>query len=289
MLNQLFSPLQSNESNLREFKIIVSTEKKDDLEQNEADNPESNTELPPLLRNKGCDEAIYAVLSNTFTTCLVLSDIVGVKLFQFNLPIQVFGIRSITTTCGMLTFPLTFFINDIINEYFGVQRTKTVVYLGFAMSTLSFIVISVSQALPILDDPVNVTEFCFDSIFSAARSMYFASIVAYIVGQLLDIWIFQRLRTWRVTKKYFYLRVIISNIVSQFVDSILVTYFAFYVGKLITNQTPASLSTIAVIACSGYVIKLFLSLLFMPLLYLVKRFLFDGYFHLEPFHEIELT
>ena len=95
---------------------------------------------------------VYLVLSNWFVTCLIAADVIGVKIFNVNL----FG-REIHHTCGMVSFPITFLLSDIINEYYGPAATKKTVYLGLVMSIFVFGVINVAQALPYLDKPFNGT------------------------------------------------------------------------------------------------------------------------------------
>lgn len=98
---------------------------------------------------------IYVTLTTIFTTCLIIADIIGVKLFELKLPFPIFGIDSIEHTCGMLTFPVTFLFGDIINEYYGPKAATDTVYLGLAMSIFVFIIFNIAQALPYLDRPYN--------------------------------------------------------------------------------------------------------------------------------------
>ena len=154
----------------------------------------------------------------------------------------------------MLTFPITFLLGDVINEYYGATATKNTVYLGLVMSILVFIIVNIAQALPYLDKGFNVTPEAFNMIFGSAKLMYIASIVAYLVGQLLDIWLFGIIK--RVTRgryvslfyaitsihipatylcntyvnrvyRYLWLRATGSTVLSQMMDSFVVSYIAF--------------------------------------------------------------
>lgn len=80
----------------------------------------SNYELSP-------QQFIYVVLTSIFITCLIVADVVGVKLFEIPLPFEIFGHRTVEHTCGMLTFPITFILGDIINEYYGPKAAKNTV------------------------------------------------------------------------------------------------------------------------------------------------------------------
>ena len=98
---------------------------------------------------------IYVILTSIFVTCLIVADVIGVKIFEIKLPFKIFGHSSIEHTCGMLTFPITFLLGDIINEYYGAKATKRTVYIGLAMSVLVFGMMNIAQALPYLDKPFN--------------------------------------------------------------------------------------------------------------------------------------
>lgn len=133
---------------------------------------------------------VYVVLTSIFITCLILADVIGVKLFDIQLPFEILGKTHIEHTCGMITFPITFVLGDIINEYYGSKAAKRTVYIGLAMSIFVFLILNISQAMPYLDKPFNVTPESFDMIFGSAKLMYVASVSAYLVGSLSDIWLF---------------------------------------------------------------------------------------------------
>jgi uncharacterized PurR-regulated membrane protein YhhQ (DUF165 family) len=132
----------------------------------------SNT--PPYKLSK--PQSVYVALTTLFVTCLIVADVVGVKIFEIKLPFSIFGHSSIEHTCGMLTFPITFLLGDIINEYYGAKATKATVYLGLVMSILVFFIMNIAQALPYLDKPFNVTPLAFNMVFGSAKLMYVASI-----------------------------------------------------------------------------------------------------------------
>lgn len=235
-----------------------------------ATNPPSN--LPDMDLNLSPKQLAYVVLTSIFITCLLVADLIGVKLFSIPLPFSIGGIHNIEHTCGMITFPITFLLGDIINEYYGAKYAKNTVYIGLAMSIFTFIVLNLAQALPSLDAPYNVTPEAFNSIFGSAKLMYIASVSAYFVGSLTDIYLFQLIK--RVTKgKLLWLRATGSTVVSQLLDSFVVSYVAFSLGKSLTGQTPATIDEIAVIAATGYGLKFSLSVLLTPVLYFLKKVL----------------
>jgi hypothetical protein len=78
--------------------------------------PDSQYELSP-------QQFVYVVLTSIFVTCLIIADVIGVKLFEIPLPFEILGHKTVEHTCGMLIFPVTFVLGDVINEYFGPKVT----------------------------------------------------------------------------------------------------------------------------------------------------------------------
>jgi len=223
---------------------------------------------------------IYVVLTSVFVTCLIVADVVGVKLFEIPLPFEIFGHKTVEHTCGMLTFPITFLLGDIINEYYGPKAAKNSVYIGLAMSMLVFLVMNIAQAMPYLDKPFNVTQSSFDMIFGSAKLMYVASVSAYLVGSLSDIWLFGVIK--KATKgKLLWLRATGSTVISQILDSFFVSYIAFSLGKSLTGQTPATIPEVLDIAATGYTLKFVLAAAMTPFLYILKSILTEQ-FGLQP-------
>lgn len=235
--------------------------------------PDSQYELSP-------QQFIYVVLTSVFVTCLIVADVIGVKLFDIPLPFEILGRKSIEHTCGMLTFPITFLLGDIINEYYGSKAAKNTVYIGLGMSMLVFFVMNVAQAMPYLDKPFNVTPESFNMIFGSAKLMYIASVTAYFIGSLSDIWLFGVIK--KATKgKLLWLRATGSTIISQILDSFVVSYIAFSLGKSLTGQTPATFDEVLNIAATGYGLKFLLSFSMTPFLYVLKSVLTEK-FGLQP-------
>uniref|UniRef100_A0A6U5ACB7 Queuosine precursor transporter n=1 Tax=Hemiselmis andersenii TaxID=464988 RepID=A0A6U5ACB7_HEMAN len=231
-------------------------------------------------------QGVYMWLSGLFVACLLIADIIGVKLFEVTLPFEVLGFKTVQHTCGMLTFPITFIIGDMINEYFGEKAAKRTVYMGFAMSSLTFIVINVAQGLPSLNAPFNVSQSAFDQIFGSSKMLYVASLIAFMVGNLADIWLFTELKK-RTNGKALWLRATGSTVLSQMIDSLIVTYLAFGLGKTLTGQVGASFSEVLQIAATGYGLKFVLALSVTPIMYLSRGFLHQRY-GLEPIPPDEL-
>ncbi len=215
-------------------------------------------------------------MSGVFVTCLLLANILGVKLFQFDL--RLFGSDlSVEHTVGMLTFPVTFVLTDLLNEYFGKRAARRVTYIAFAMGLLAFVLIFVARRMPILSGiPGTATQDAFENIFGAASLMYIASMVAFLVGSLLDIFLFGVFK--RLTGgKLVWFRATGSTIVSQLFDSFVVTFVFFVLLQRLTGGEAASALFVIKTALTGYVLKFVISVLLTPVIYLgrwaIRRFI----------------
>ena len=211
-------------------------------------------------------ERIYLVLSSTFVTCLVVADIIGCKLFKVG---SAFG-TDFYQTCGMISFPVTFIVTDIVNEYYGGKATRRLTYVGLAMAALAFGIIYAARTIPAASiSPISTDEF--DKIFGMSNRLYIASLSAYMVGQLIDIAIFRALKRWTGGKAV-WLRATGSTIVSQALDSFVVTTILFYGADMGGGKT-GDWTTVAQIGIPGYVFKFTLAVGLTPLIYLGHGFI----------------
>lgn len=220
-------------------------------------------------------QKLYLWLTAFFVACLIIADIVGPKLFRVPLPFSVplpwsdSPLDAIEHTCGMLTFPVTFLLTDLINEYYGKRAARRVTFIALVMALFVFVIINIAQSMPHLDKPYNVRKEHFDSIFGSAKIMYIASLCAYLVGQLLDIWFFHVIK--RITRgRLLWLRATGSTIVSQMIDSVIVVYLAFGLGRQLfpsPDVPPAPMNEILAIAATGYILKFVLAVAITPLIY----------------------
>jgi len=207
---------------------------------------------------------VYAWMTAIFVACLLVADVVGVKLFR----IEVLG-TNVEHTCGMLTFPITFILTDLLNDYYGKIATRRVTFIAFVMGALVFGVINLSLAMPSLPASFNVPQSAFEAVFAKARVMYVASLAAFIVGSMLDIWIFGLLK--HVTKgRFLWLRATGSTVISQVFDSLVVSLLAFHFMPSWLGMAPESIAPLGgalKIAATGYVLKFVIAIAITPLIY----------------------
>jgi hypothetical protein len=210
---------------------------------------------------------LFLVLAGIFTTCLVVGDIIGGKLIETNL----FGFQF-TTTVGMVPFPVTFLLTDVLNEFYGKRAARFVTLLAFGMAVLSFAFIYLAGTVPFAamtraPDWSGVTEASFNNVFLGSLRMIIASLCAYLVSQFVDIGMFHLLR--RVTSgKMLWLRATGSTAVSQLIDTIVINFVAWSgmmsAGKIIN------------IIYSAYGLKLFIAIGLTPLIYLAHALVERG-------------
>ena len=191
----------------------------------------------------------FIFLSALFVAALVVGDFVGGKFFTF---------AGHTFSAGIIPFPLTFVLTDVVNEFYGKDGARRLTYAGLLAALFVWGTINLALLLPtVADSPIS--DAVFRSAFGTSARLYFASLVAYLIGQLLDISIFGMLR--RLTgHRMLWLRSTGSTVLSQAIDSLSVS-FVFLVG---TRPIHFIVSN----AANNYVGKLIMAILLTPLIYL---------------------
>ncbi|HJZ87343.1 MAG TPA: queuosine precursor transporter [Polyangia bacterium] len=198
---------------------------------------------------------LFFVLGSVFVTSLVVSDIIGgAKLVD----VGTIGGRPITVSVGMLAFPLTFVLTDIINEFWGARATRFITYVGLGMLALIFVTLLSANALPAARNNPYPAEW-FNKIFGSSMRLIVASLTAYLVGQLLDIFTFTVLK--RLARgRHIWLRATGSTVVSQLCDTVVVQFINF------SGVLPAG--DIWALAANSYVLKFVLAVGMTPVIYL---------------------
>lgn len=219
-------------------------------------------------------QQLYLVLSSVFLVNALLAEIIGVKIFSVA---KLTGVLPGNLTAGVLIWPVVFVTTDVINEYFGKDGVLRVSYLTMGLILFAFGVIYLTTKLPPADFWLDVNktgpqgrpfdiDFAYQSIFRQGLGIIIGSIVAFIIGQLLDASIFQAIR--RATGgRYVWLRATGSTLVSQLVDSFVVLYVAFYIfGNW-------SLAQVVSVANFNYWYKFAAAILLTPALYAAHYFI----------------
>lgn len=226
-------------------------------------------------------QQVYLWLSAIMVTALLAANVVGVKLFSLQLDLGSLGRIPIEHTAGMIPFPITFLLTDLLNEYFGKKAARRTTYVAFAMGALAFAIYAAALRIPILEGiPGTATQEAFENIFGAATLMYLASLGAFVLGSMLDIFLFGLFK--RLTRgKLVWLRATGSTVISQLFDSFLVTFFFFYVAQALTGGQTADAKFIFQTALTGYVLKFVIAIVLTPFIYL-GRWMLSRWFGLVP-------
>lgn len=228
-----------------------------------------------LLANR-----IYLILAALFIASLVTSNLIFQKFFYwYPLDIEIFDTKLFEVSVGLLPYPITFLITDILSEIYGKKKANDVVIAGIFASFFSLLIIYISQNAPATTwSPIN--DDTFTKVFGATPLAVLASMLAYLFAQFIDIRIYH---FWKqLTKgKHLWLRNNFSTFSSQFIDTLTVLLLLCSFGIIDWNNFLG-------LFVSGVIFKVIVAALDTPLLYLVV-FAFRKRFKLEINQEIDDT
>ena len=248
------------------------------------------------LQNKSTK--VFMVLSSFFVANALIAECIGVKIFSFEktfgwdqLSATVFGQSGISfnLTCGVLLWPLEFVMTDIINEYFGPKGVKRVSYIAVGLISYAFLMFYFAMQLAPADFWVGVNAdkgvpdmtSAFNAIFGQGMWIIFASITAFLLSQVVDVTVFHWVKR-KTGEKKMWLRATGSTLVSQFVDSFVVLFIAFYIGQ------GWNMSLVLAICLFNYTYKFSAAVVLTPVMYFVHNFI-DKYLGDELASEMKLA
>ena len=164
------------------------------------------------LENKNFKEQFYLILTGIFIASLVASNLIFQKFFTWNF----LGI-NFELSVGIIAYPVTFLVTDLISELYGQKRANQVVVSGFFASVFTTLLVLISvNATAVQWSPID--SVTFSKVFGLTGPAFFASMVAYLTAQLIDVRIFHFWK--RLTKgKHLWLRNNASTVFSQLVDT----------------------------------------------------------------------
>lgn len=243
------------------------------------------------------ESRLFLILGSFFVANAILAEFIGVKIFTVEgslgfekLNIDLFGVPdlSFNMSAGVVTWPLIFIMTDIINEYFGVRQVRFLSILTSILITYAFVVVGFAIDLEPSDfwinqnidgQPVNM-NLAFAGIFGQGMWIIAGSITAFLIGQIADVMIFHRIKRW-TGEKALWLRATGSTLVSQFIDSFVVIFIAFYINP----QYNWSWQMVAAIGIVNYTYKFVVAILMTPLLYAIHGII-DRYLGKDLAHRL---
>lgn len=222
---------------------------------------------------------IFVGFTAFFVANALVAEAIGMKLFSLE---KVFGLQpanftffgesglAFTLTCGVILWPFEFVITDIINEFYGPRAVKRISVTAVILISYAFLMYFLAIALPPakawIDSSqaqgVDNIQASFKAIFGQNMRIILGSLVAFLVSQAVDVFIFQKIK--KVTgDKSLWLRATGSTLVSQMVDSYIVLIIAF--SGLFSWQL------ILAVGLMNYLYKSIIAVLLTPLIYFVER------------------
>jgi queuosine precursor transporter len=228
-------------------------------------------------------QTLFFILCGIFVTNAIVAEIIGAKIFSientfgFNLAnIKILGYTlDFNMSAGVLNWPIVFIISDIINEYFGVKGVKMISYFTCFLIVYTFFLLYGASALPpaqfwldinakdVAGNSLNIND-AFSTIVRQGLGIIIGSLSAFLLGQILDAFIFKKIRNM-TSNKYLWLRATGSTLISQLVDSFVVIFIAFYVfGNWKLEQ-------IFAVGSINYIYKFCIAILMTPVIYLIHN------------------
>ncbi|NNK81807.1 MAG: queuosine precursor transporter [Flavobacteriaceae bacterium] len=231
------------------------------------------------LKDKLLAQRIYMLLGALFITSLVVSNLIFKKFFYwYPFDIEIFGTKLFEISVGILPYPITFLITDLISEIYGKKKANQVVVTGIFASLFSMLIVYTANVVPATDwSPVK--DQIYTTVFGSTAIAVMASMMAYLFAQFIDIQIYHFWK--RLTKgKHLWLRNNCSTFLSQFVDTFTVLFLLCSFGEI-------EWSLFIGLLIAGFLFKVMIAALDTPFLYL-GVYLFRKRFKLKVNEEIVL-
>ena len=157
---------------------------------------------------------LYATLTGIFTACLIVSNIIAGKTFDF---------FSFVLPCGVIIFPVIYIVNDVLAEVYGYEKTRNVILLGFFMNLVAVICYTITIWLPA---PVFFENSeAFSVVLGSTFRLLVASFAAYLVGSIVNAKLMVYLKKWDEDKLFF--RCIVSTLFGEGMDALIFITIGF--------------------------------------------------------------
>lgn len=204
-------------------------------------------------------------LISFYIGCIAISELMGAKTF----PITI-GAIKLNASVAIFVLPLVFTINDVITEVYGKERTRSIIRSGLSVIGLLLVFSLFATNLPASSRFLN-SEEAYDKIFSLSARISAASLVAFALAEFLDVLVFVRVRQ-KLGKGALWFRNNISNFVSQFADTTIFIFLAFYAFDRAFSDNFTFLISLII---PYWLLKCFMSVVETPLVYIGVKWLKD--------------
>lgn len=224
---------------------------------------------------------LFLILGGFFVANTLMAEVIGVKLFSLEKTLHLAPANmtllgesglGFTLTVGVLIWPVVFIMTDLINEYYGVKGVRFLSILTSIIIMFAFLVFYGAIHLAPDDywigsqkaNGVPDMQSAFSQVLGQGMNIIFASLTAFLVGQLADATVFKRIK--KITgEKGIWMRATVSTLVSQLIDTVCVSYIYLYFSL------GFSFPRVTAIALTGYMYKFTVAILCTPIIYLVHH------------------
>ena len=241
---------------------------------------------------------LFISIAAFFVANALISECIGGKIFSLE---KVLGVQpanltlfgqsgmSFNLTCGVLLWPLEFVITDIVNEYYGPKAVRRISFIAVALISYAFLMFFLAIKIPPADfwigsgteNHISNMDDAFNSIFGQGMWIIVGSLAAFLISQIVDVTVFHRIKRATGENKV-WLRATGSTVVSQFVDSFIVLFVAFKIGKGWTWQL------VLAICIVNYIYKFTMAVILTPLIYFVEKRI-ENYVGAESARQMKLA
>ncbi len=231
------------------------------------------------------ENKLFFILGGFFIANALIAEFIGVKIFSLEksfgfepMTYSIFGeTMSFNLTAGVVLWPVVFVMTDIINEYFGKKGVRFLSYMAVGLISYAFVMVYLAIHTTPADwwpesvkaDGVPNFQLAFAKVFGQGLWIILGSLVAFLIGQFIDVMVFQRLKKLTGENKI-WLRATGSTLISQFIDSFVVLIIAFKLGA---DWTWALVFAVGV---NNYIYKFVVAVVLTPIIYL-GHFIIDNY------------
>ncbi|HET6224714.1 MAG TPA: queuosine precursor transporter [Bacteroidia bacterium] len=220
-------------------------------------------------------EMIFIIMAGIFITNAVVAELIGGKLIQ---------IGPFIMSIGIIPWPVVFLTTDLINEYYGKDGVRRLSIMTASLIAYAFVILFVAIKVPAAVGISTVSDAQFSAVFGQSLWIIVASIIAFLVSQSVDVFIFWLLRD-KTGSKMIWLRSTGSTAISQLIDTFIVLGIAFWLPGKMTTAVYLNASL------TNYTFKLLIAVVLTPIIYvghnLVEKYIGDDESHKMIKHSAE--
>ena len=224
---------------------------------------------------------VFLIMACFFVANALIAECIGGKLFSLEAvlgmaqhPFSLLGENGLTftLTAGVLLWPLEFVMTDVVNEYYGPKAVRRISYIAVGLISYAFVMFFLAIKVPAEQsfwigsqktEGVPDMQAAFNSIFGQGMWIIFGSLIAFLISQILDVWVFHRIKKITGEKKV-WLRATGSTLVSQLIDSFVVLFIAFKLGRGWSYQRVLAVGLV------NYSYKATMAIVLTPLIFLIE-------------------